>query len=129
MKRFAIIAALGAVLAGPALADPVHGLWKTMPDDNGNFGHVRIDACGAAICGVLVEAFDGAGKPVASDNIGKQIVWNMKAQGGGKYGKGKVWAPDRDKTYNSKMVLQGKSLDVSGCVFGICRASQWTRVQ
>lgn len=129
MKKLAIIAALGVVLAGPALADPVHGVWKTKPDDNGHFGHVQIKDCGAAICGTLIKAFDGAGKPLKSDNVGKQIVWNMKAQGGGKYGKGKVWAPDRGKTYNSKMQLSGNSLDVSGCVLGICRASQWTRVK
>ena len=55
----------------------------------------------------------------------------MAAKGGGAYGGGKVWAPDRDKTYNSKMQLSGDSLAVSGCVLGgiICRASDWTRVK
>ena len=32
--------------AGAAFADPVEGNWKTKPDDNGNFGIVKIAACG-----------------------------------------------------------------------------------
>ena len=130
MRHLAIAAALGALLAGPALADPVHGTWKTAPDDNGNFGHVEIRDCGQTICGTLVRAYDGSGTQIESDNVGKRIVWDMRAQGGGAYAKGKVWAPDRDKTYRSKMALSGDRLDVSGCVLGglICRASEWTRV-
>ena len=130
MKKLALIAAL-VVAAGSAFADPVEGLWKTKPDDNGKFGHVLIAPCGDKLCGVLVKAFDSSGAETTSDNIGKQIVWNMAANGDGSYGGGKVWAPDRDKTYNSKMSLSGDSLAVSGCVLGglICRASDWSRVK
>ncbi len=55
----------------------------------------------------------------------------MVANGDGSYGNGKVWAPDRDKTYKSKMQLAGDRLSVSGCVLGgvICRASDWQRVK
>ncbi|MCU9847584.1 DUF2147 domain-containing protein [Defluviimonas sp. WL0024] len=130
MKILAFAAAL-ALVAGAAAADPVEGMWKTKPDDNGNYGHVEIAPCGAAFCGVLVKAFDGAGKELDSPNVGKRIVWDMTAGGDGAYGGGKVWAPDRDKTYRSKMQLSGDSLAVSGCVLGgvICRASDWTRVK
>lgn len=130
MKSILVAGAM-TLLAGAALADPVEGVWKTKPDDNGNFGHVRIAPCGEKLCGVLIEAFDAGGKPVRSPNIGKQIVWDMSAQGGGSYGGGKVWAPDRNKTYKSKMKLSVDSLAVSGCVLGgvICRASDWTRVK
>lgn len=125
------LAALLSVMAGAASADPVEGLWKTKPDDNGNYGHVQIAPCGERFCGVLVEAFDSSGAVMASDNIGKQIVWDMTANGDGTYGGGKVWAPDRDKTYKSKMALSGDVLSVSGCVLGgvICRASEWQRVK
>lgn len=128
--RMTLAAAL-VLVAGAAFADPVEGTWKTKPDDNGNFGHVEIGACGARLCGTLVKAFDGGGKEIGSPNVGKQIVWDMVAKGDGAYGDGKVWAPDRDKTYNSKMQLSGDRLAVSGCVLGgvICRASDWTRVK
>jgi uncharacterized protein (DUF2147 family) len=53
----------------------------------------------------------------------------MVPKGDGIYGDGKVWSPDRDKTYNSKMRLKGDGLAVEGCVVGICRdGGTWTRV-
>ncbi len=128
MKLTAIVSAL-LLLAAPAFADPVEGLWKTKPDDNGNFGHVQIAPCADRFCGVLVEAFDGSGAVMASENIGKQIIWDMVAQGDGYYDSGKVWSPDRDKTYKSNMQLTGDSLAVKGCVLGICRdGGTWVRV-
>ncbi len=129
MKRFLLTAAL-IFGAGAAFADPVEGTWKTKPDDNGNFGHIQIKPCGSAFCGTLVKAFDGSGKQIESPNVGKQIVWDMMAKGDGAYGDGKVWSPDRDKTYNSKMTLSGDNLAVQGCVFGICRdGGQWQRLK
>lgn len=127
-KRLALVAAV-IFTASTALADPAEGVWKTKPDDNGNFGHVQVTTCGAAVCGTLVKAFDGSGKEIRSDNVGKRIIWDMQAKGGGAYADGKVWSPDRNKTYNGKMVLQGKGLAISGCVLGICRdGGTWSRV-
>ena len=134
MKPFASVGAvvlgLGMAIGGPAMAaDPVEGLWKTLPDDNGKYGFVQIAPCGDKLCGVLTKSFDSSGAAMKSDNIGKQIVWDMVPNGDGTYSNGKVWAPDRDKTYNAKMALSGDKLAVSGCVLGgmICRASDWTR--
>lgn len=123
--------ALAAVLfAAPAFADPALGTWQTAKDDNGNYGHIEVEQCGTALCGTLTKAFDGSGKQIPSDNIGRLIVWDMKALGGGKYGKGKVYSPDRDKTYNSRMLLVGDVLAVKGCVLGICRdGGRWQRVK
>lgn len=129
MKQL-ILAAVLAFAGTAALADPVEGLWKTKPDDNGNFGHVQIKPCGEKFCGTLVKAFDGAGKEIESPNVGKRIVWDMVAYGDGAYDDGKVWSPDRDKTYNSEMQLSGNGLTVKGCVLGICRdGGTWTRVK
>ncbi len=129
-------AGLGAMAlmlwAGAALAaDPVEGVWQTKPDDNGNFGYVEFKPCGTMLCGVLVQAFDSTGAERASDNIGKQLVWDMVAAGDGSYLDGKIWTPDRDKTYRSTMQVTGDTLSVSGCILGglICRAQDWTRVK
>ena len=122
------LATVFALAATTATADPVLGVYKTQPGDDGNYGHVELYDCGGDICGVIRKAFNGSGTAMESDNIGKRMIWDMKPQGMGKYAKGKIWAPDRDKTYSSKMFLNGKTLKVSGCVFGICRAQTWTRV-
>lgn len=134
MKRLHILAAaaLALGLAAPALAaDPVEGIWQTRPDDNGNFGHVRIEPCGARICGTLVTAFGPGGAQIESPNIGKRLVWDMAPEGGGAYAGGKVWSPDRDKTYNAKMQLSGDTLTVRGCVLGglACRGQDWARAR
>ena len=128
MKKLMMTVAL-VLAAGAAQANPLVGTWKTAPDDNGNFGHVQIEPCGPAFCGTLVKAFDGAGKEIESPNVGKKIVWDMVAYPDGLYDDGKIWSPDRDKTYSSDMTLSGDSLSVRGCVFGICRdGGTWARV-
>ncbi len=129
MKTIALSAAL-LFVAATAFADPVEGVWKTKPDDNGNFGHIDVKPCGPAFCGTLITAFDGSGTAIESPNVGKQIIWDMVAYGDGAYDDGQVWSPDRDKTYNSEMQLTGDSLAVKGCVLGICRdGGTWTRVK
>ena len=126
LLAFALVFGAGAAQAG----DPVEGVWKTKVDDNGKYGYVQIKPCGELFCGVLIKAFDGSGKEYASDNVGKKIVWDMKAYENGLYDDGKIWSPDRDKTYSSDMTLTGNKLAVRGCVLGICRdGGTWTRVK
>lgn len=128
MKTLLTAAAL-AVLATSAFADPIFGTWQTTKDDNGNSGLITVSACGSKICGVLTKSFDASGKPFKSDNQGRKLVWDMVNTGGGTYGKGKAYSPDRDKTYGGKMKLSGNSLTVQGCVLGICRdGGTWQRV-
>ena len=129
MKTFALAAAF-AVLGTAAFADPVEGIWKTKPDDNGNYGHVQIKPCGPAFCGTLIKAFDSTGAEIESPNIGRKIIWDMVAYPDGLYDDGQIYSPDRDKTYNSDMTLSGNSLSVRGCVLGICRdGGTWKRVK
>lgn len=129
MKTLILSAVAMLALTATAQADPVFGDWRTTADDNGNSGIIRVAACGDRICGTLVRALDASGAEMASDNVGKRIIWDMQAQGGGAYGKGKIWSPDRDKTYSSKMQLKGDSLAISGCVLVVCRdGGTWTRL-
>ena len=41
MKHFLTAAAMVVTLTGAAMADPVHGMWQTVKDDNGNYGHIN----------------------------------------------------------------------------------------
>lgn len=132
MKHLVLGLALGMGIAGAALADPVDGTWKTAEGEEGGHLHVAIGACGSAICGTIQKAFDANGAPSGDyEHLGKRIIWDMTPEGNGTYGGGKIWAPDADKTYKSKMELSGNSLEVKGCVAGglICRGQVWTRVK
>lgn len=129
MKHLILGAAFAVGLVGAATAEPVLGTWQTEKDDNGHYGYILVEPCGPKICGTLVKAFDASGTQIASDNIGKKIIWDMEPTGDGTYGNGKVWSPDRDKTYNSKMQLTGDDLAVQGCVLIVCRdGGNWRRV-
>ena len=127
MKRVIAAAALAVGLAGPAVAEPVLGVWKTQVDD-GAYAHVTFSQCGAALCGVISRTFNASGE-YKSENIGKQLVWDMNANGSGKYSGGKNWQPSTGKVYKSKMTLSGSTLKVAGCVGPICKKQTWTKVQ
>ncbi len=125
-------AATMAIMATGAWADPVDGLWKTQPGETGGYLHVSIGSCGSAVCGTIDTAFDKDGNENLSyEHLGKQIIWDMIPDGASAYGDGKIWAPDSNKTYSSKMSLSGNDLTVKGCVAGglICRGQVWTRIR
>ena len=127
MNKILLTLAAMVGFAGAAFADPLEGNWRTPTDDNGNSGIVQVAPCGAALCGTLIQSFDSSGAQMASANIGRQIIFDTISSGGGEY-RGRVWSPDRDKTYNSRLQLNGNTLSVSGCVLGICRdGGTWTR--
>jgi len=127
LKRFALSVAALVMMAGAAVADPLEGMWRTAPDDNGNTGLIQVAPCGSMLCGTLTVAFDGTGAQMESPDIGRQIISETVNDGGGNYS-GKVYSPDRDRIYNSRLVLAGDTISVSGCVLGICRdGGTWTR--
>ena len=133
MKTFTLAAAFAAMATTAFAADPVDGLWKTQPGDTGGYLHVSISECGSAICGTIDTAFSADGNEnLEYENLGKQLIWDMVPDGGGNYSGGKIWDPERDKTYNSKMTLDGQNkLTVKGCVAGglVCRGQDWTRIE
>jgi len=127
MKKLGLIFAFVFALAAPAFADPVEGVWKTQVDD-GSYAHIKISMCGAKICGVIARTFNSDGE-FKSENIGRKLVWDMVANGGGAYGSGKIWQPSKDKVYKSTMALTGNSLKVAGCWGPICKKQTWSRVK
>jgi uncharacterized protein (DUF2147 family) len=123
-----MLAAVFAMTASAAFADPLEGVWQTQADD-GAYAHVTIAPCGPAFCGVISQSFrDGAA--FESENIGKQIVIDMVPAGDGTYD-GKVWRPSNNKIYTGGIGLNGDSMRLAGCVAGglICKKQTWTRVQ
>ena len=130
MRTFALTVCAAIFAATAVIADPIHGLWQTIEDDNGKYGHIEIKTCDGTICGFLRKSLDSNGKAVETEHKNKAIIWDMVNKGGGKYADGKIWSPDRNKTYDSKLELNGNALKVSGCVLFLCRdGGTWTRVK
>ena len=129
--KTALLAGVLSLSASLAMADAATGVWKTEAGDTGGWLHVKIASCGTALCGTIDMAYNADGSDHASyEHVGKRMIWDMKSAGDGSYSGGKIWAPDKDKTYKSKMSLSGNKLTVKGCVAGgaICRGQTWTKV-
>ncbi|MBM2576980.1 DUF2147 domain-containing protein [Jannaschia sp. Os4] len=126
MKRIILAAAAVLGMAGAASADPVLGRWQSEPGETGGYIRVDLAPCGGQVCGTIASVHGNDNTSI----VGRRIIWDMNANGGGRYSGGRIWAPDQDKTYRSKMELQGANqLKVSGCVGPICRGQTWTRVR
>ena len=108
------------VAAAPALVAPAPvqaansplGVWATEEDK----GNVRIEQCGANLCGYAVKS-------------GERILINMKSEGS-KW-TGRIHDPDSGKDYDSTIAMKGSNLlKVQGCAFGgmFCGGQTWKRV-
>ncbi|MEC3860352.1 DUF2147 domain-containing protein [Mesobacterium sp. TK19101] len=120
---------IGALCAGPLLAEPAIGLWQTQPDRKNLISHIQVTRCGDKLCGIVLRAFDGSGKDVVTRNVGKTLFWDLESLGGGKYGNGTVYVPLLDVTAKASMELRGDQLRVTGCKGKICDGQTWTRVR
>ncbi len=93
------------------------GLWLTQEKE----GKVRIEQCGASLCGYSVD--------LKSNQDGEQVLINMKA-GNGLMWSGRILDPNTGSTYDSTIALKGADrLRVQGCAFNgmFCGGQTWTR--
>jgi uncharacterized protein (DUF2147 family) len=94
------------------------GVWLTEEKE----GKVRIEQCGANLCGYSVDAKSNAN--------GEQVLINMRAGKDQKWS-GRILDPNTGSTYDSTIALKGPdTLRVQGCAFGgmFCGGQTWTRV-
>jgi hypothetical protein len=94
------------------------GVWLTEEKE----GKVRIEQCGANLCGYSVDA--------KSNQNGEQVLINMKPAKNLKWS-GRILDPNTGSTYDSTIALTGSAtLRVQGCAFGgmFCGGQTWTRV-
>jgi uncharacterized protein (DUF2147 family) len=113
-------AAAPAPAAAPAVRDPNSpvGVWLTEEKE----GKVRIEQCGANLCGYSVDS--------KSNLNGEQVLINMKPGREQKWS-GRILDPNTGSTYDSTIALKGPdTLRVQGCAFGgmFCGGQTWTRV-
>lgn len=116
---------VASLVALPAYAD-ITGNWLSEKNEEGKQISVEIYNCGEQICGKITNVHN-------SDNtkiIGTEIIEGMSKKNEKKYSGGKIYAPDTEKWYKSKIKVKDENtLKVSGCVAGglICRGQIWTR--
>jgi uncharacterized protein (DUF2147 family) len=93
------------------------GVWLTEEKE----GKVRIEQCGANLCGYSVDA--------KSNLNGEQVLINMQPAKDHKWS-GRILDPNTGSTYDSTIALKGETLRVQGCAFGgmFCGGQTWTRV-
>ena len=121
------VSALLMSVSFSALAQDVHGIWRTELTEDG-YLEVSIAACETnLLCGTILRARDPQGNEQPYEHTGKRMIWDMLASGPTNWGDGKIWNPRNDRTVNSSLELSGDTLLVSGCVFRICQTQTWQR--
>jgi hypothetical protein len=110
-----------AILARPAPqtdAAEALGDWQT----EGNKGLVRIEPCGSALCGYMVNA--------STNGKGETVLINMKPKTGSQWS-GSIYSRASGNTYYATMTVKhANTLRVEACVVGrfFCSGNDWTRV-
>jgi hypothetical protein len=110
-------AAAPTPVAAPKPNSPL-GLWLTEEKE----GKVRIEQCGANLCGYSVD-------PKSNEN-GEQVLINMRPGKDSKWS-GRIVDPNTGSTYDSTIALKGPdTLRVQGCAFGgmFCGGQTWSRL-
>jgi uncharacterized protein (DUF2147 family) len=102
----------------PTSSNSPLGVWLTEEKE----GKVRIEQCGANLCGYSVDA--------KSNQNGEQVLINMKPGKDAKWS-GRILDPNTGSTYDSTIALKGTdNLRVQGCAFGgmFCGGQTWSRL-
>jgi Delta7-sterol 5-desaturase len=129
MKATFVAALLTAWSAQAFAAEPdaqPFGDWWTP-----GFGaRVRVEPCGADICGRIVWVWDAA--PDIADKsplVGRKVVDGMRPLATGRWNGGRLYNPEDGRHYQGSMHLRSaENLVVEGCVLMICKKQVWRRV-
>ncbi len=130
-----IAALLACGFAGDTLADP-QGLWFT----EGGRSQVELGPCEHNekwLCGRIVWLENPKNDTKNKDKalrdrplVGINVVWDLKDEGGGTWDDGEIYNPEDGKTYDSEMLeVDATTLEVSGCVWVLCKEQTWTRIE
>ena len=130
-----LAAALLMLATSAAAPADVTGLWVT---DDGK-GLVKIEPCGAKICGHIVRVLDTRPDVPKTDIhnpdarlrtrplAGLRTLWDF-ARSGSEWTGGRAYDPKSGKSYRSSLARNPDgSLKLTGCVLFICESRRWTR--
>jgi uncharacterized protein (DUF2147 family) len=123
-----IVAAVLALVATPAAASPLEGLWR---NPKGSVV-VRIAPCGQHLCGRVVQANSHAREKAAEGGtqrlVGTTILSNITPTGANRW-KGRVFLPKQDTHATGNLRLSGRQLTIQGCMLlVVCKDQTWFKV-
>lgn len=94
------------------------GDWQT----EGHKGFVRIEPCGQALCGYVLD--------LSSNAKGETVLIDMKSKTASEWS-GDIYSRNSGNTYYATMTLKGPDhLQVEACALGkfFCSGNAWTRI-
>ena len=94
------------------------GDWQT----EGHKGSVRIERCGRALCGYVLNP--------SSNANGETVLINMKPKAASEWS-GNIYSRDSGSTYYATIAMKGQdSLRVEACALGrfFCSGNVWSRI-
>ena len=137
MLKSALMTALAMLIAGPAAAADIDGVWLS-PSRS---AHVQITHCGELLCGKVISATQPKTNPNFLDVHNKnpalrtrRVIGQMLLEGfsGGptEWTGGHLYNPGDGNTYNGKLTLVDENhLKLTGCALWVlCKSQVWTRL-
>ena len=128
--KIALVALAAAVPVTASAQAALEGQWR---NPKGSVV-VKIEPCGGAYCGIVVDASDkakaGARRGGTPNLIGTRILSDVRPNGSGVY-KGRAFEPKRNIRAPATIRVVGPStLLVKGCLIGglLCKEQRWTRI-
>ncbi|MDB5667151.1 MAG: hypothetical protein JWL74_101 [Alphaproteobacteria bacterium] len=138
MRHLVLAAAAVAMLALPGSPAPaqgrdtqqITGVWRNPK----NTVHVRIQPCGANVCGTVAwasqQAISAAREAGTPSLLGTQLFREFRRESEGYWG-GRVFVPDMGRTFSGTLRLStANSVVARGCLVGrfLCKSQAWVRV-
>lgn len=124
-----VLAALSG--SGARAADRSFGIWRNPSDSV----HIRVEPCGASMCGVVVwasdKARDDARRGGTDPLVGARLFRDFVREGDGVW-RGRVFVPDIGKTFSGTVsVIDERRIVGRGCLLARigCRSQEWTKVR
>lgn len=139
IRTIALLASLFALMPQIASADELFGVWET----SGGRSRVDVTPCGKYVCANITwlkVAVNAAGEPLfdrrnEAAELRDRPIMGILILKVGKTGqnlwKGRVYDPERGKTYPAEVsLLRSDTLQVTGCGLGglVCKSKNWTKI-
>ena len=137
MLKKALVSTLALLMAGPAVAADIDGVWLSPS----RAAHVQITHCGDTLCGKVISATQPKTNPTFLDVHNRdpalrtrRVIGAMLLEGftGGPTERsgGHVYNPGDGNTYQGKLTLVDENhLRLTGCTLWVlCKSQVWVRL-